>query len=324
MSSHSLTLKHLRYFVHVVDLGSITRAAEELHVAQTALGLQIRALEDGLGRRLLQRHNRGVKATEVGRYVAHRARQILRDVDSLADEVDRFGAAASRKVTLGLTPSLMKGIGARAILHEREYLPDIRLHLVEGRREQLVDGLTSGTFDYIFVHDVDTGGTLRAVPLLRQPLVLVSKVGSGLPPGPVSFADALATDIAARGAASHTLELVEGMAAELGLVPNLVYEIDSLTALKQVIRQGEASTILTLDLVFDEIVRGELEIHEIVEPSLEMTLQFVMRTTDPPTGPDLPLLAYLDWLIDEFCREIGASNRRLGHLGNLSVAPLAS
>lgn len=324
MNSHSLTLKQLRYFVRVVDLGSITRAAEELHVAQTALGLQIRALEDGLGRLLLQRHSRGVTATEVGRYVAHRARQVLRDVDSLADEVDRFGVAGPRTVTLGLTPSLMQGIGARAILHEREHLPDIHLHLVEGLREQLVDGLTTGSFDYIFAHDVDTGGTLRAVPLLRQPLVLANKAGAGLPPGPVSFADALATDLAARGTASHTLELVEGMAAELGLVPNLVYEIESLTALKQLIRQCEATTILTSDLILDETARGELEVHEIVEPSLEMTLQFVMRTADPPTGPDLPLLAYLDRLIDEFFGEIGASDRRLGHLGNLSVAPLAS
>lgn len=58
-NSNQVTLKQLRYFARVVELGSITRASQDLHVAQTALGLQVRALEDCLGVPLLLRHAKG-------------------------------------------------------------------------------------------------------------------------------------------------------------------------------------------------------------------------------------------------------------------------
>ena len=68
-----MNLRQLRYFVSVVETGSMTRAAEQLHVAQTALGMQIRQIEEDLGVALLVRHSRGVEPTKAGRLLHERA-----------------------------------------------------------------------------------------------------------------------------------------------------------------------------------------------------------------------------------------------------------
>jgi tetratricopeptide (TPR) repeat protein len=72
-----MNLRQLRYFIGVVDAGNMTRAAEQLHVAQTALGMQIRQLEEDLGVALLVRHSRGVEPTRAGNLLRARALDIL-------------------------------------------------------------------------------------------------------------------------------------------------------------------------------------------------------------------------------------------------------
>lgn len=312
------TMKQLKYFVSVVDRGSISRAADQLHVAQTAVGLQIRALEQRLGTDLLLRTARGVEPTPAGRYV--RARQLIRGVDALVGDVARQFAGATREISLGMSASVMRRIGTRAVLNERKELPGIHLHLVEANREQLVTGLRCRDFDYIFTHDIEADGLVCAVPLLRQSLVLVSRPARERPPGPVRFADAVAGDIVVRGHSSHVLEVVQQRAAERGLTLRIAYEIDSLDAVKQLIRQSDTSAFMTAELVAEELQRGELEAREIRDPRLEMTLHFAMRCAEPPSEAERPLLEYLDTLVDDFCRQETGSHQRLGHLASL-VSP---
>nr|WP_306266186.1 LysR family transcriptional regulator [Pararhizobium sp. IMCC3301] len=323
MATPAPTVKQLRYFVHVVDAGSISRAADQLHVAQTALGIQIRMLEQGLATVLLRRHHNGVTVTKAGRYIYDRACQILQSVDALAEEVASLAAGARREVSLGLTPTLMHGIGPRAVREADRRVPGMHLHLAEGLRDQLIRGMEAGEFDYIFTHDVGSGGALRAMPILRQPLVLVSRPGTLPDRRPISFAAALATDLVVRRDSSHALDIVSRTALGFGLVPNIVYEIDSLPGLNQMIIQYGSTSIMPSDYVVDAVARGELEIHDIVDPPLEMTLEFIMHSAQPPTEAEFPLLAFLDDLLDDFFREIGAESRRLGHLTGIVMPSLA-
>jgi LysR family nitrogen assimilation transcriptional regulator len=72
-----MNLRQLKYFLSVVDTGNMTRAAEHLNVAQTALGMQIKQLEESLGVTLLVRHSRGVEPTKAGSLLRERALEIL-------------------------------------------------------------------------------------------------------------------------------------------------------------------------------------------------------------------------------------------------------
>lgn len=86
-----MTLKQLHYLLGVLRAGSITAAAETLHVSQPAIGMHIRALEDELGVRLLTRHSRGVTPTEAGLLLARRGARVLGEVEAMRREVMKMG-----------------------------------------------------------------------------------------------------------------------------------------------------------------------------------------------------------------------------------------
>src|SRR5581483_6516252 len=96
-----MELRRLRYFEAVARHRHFTRAAEELHVAQSALSHQVRALEQELGVGLLNRTTRSVEPTEAGRLVAARARAIMAETDALVQEVGELRGLARGRVTIG-------------------------------------------------------------------------------------------------------------------------------------------------------------------------------------------------------------------------------
>src|SRR5437763_11891009 len=88
--NRSMELRQLRYAEAVARHRHFTRAAEELHVAQSALSHQIKRLEAELGTELFERTSRRVAPTEAGEAVAARARRVLAEVDGARDEIDEL------------------------------------------------------------------------------------------------------------------------------------------------------------------------------------------------------------------------------------------
>src|SRR3954462_7731667 len=111
-----MNLRQLRYFVSVVEAGNMTRAAEQLHVAQTALGMQIRQIEEDLGVALLVRHSRGVEPTKAGKLLYARAMDILKLVEQTRIEVSASEHEDSEAIRFGITPALMLIAGTELTL----------------------------------------------------------------------------------------------------------------------------------------------------------------------------------------------------------------
>lgn len=86
-----MLLKQIRYFLAVVDNESFTKAAEQCGVSQSAISQQVKALEDGLGVRLLNRHNRTFSLTRAGKYFYNNARGISDEVEALRKETISIG-----------------------------------------------------------------------------------------------------------------------------------------------------------------------------------------------------------------------------------------
>jgi LysR family nitrogen assimilation transcriptional regulator len=140
-----MTLRQLAYFLKVVETGSMTRAAERLNVAQPALGVQIRQLEEELGVALLLRHAWGIETTTAGALLAERAREIVGLVERARRDVAASGHATAEPVRLGLTPSLMHIVGTEIALLARERTPLAALSLSEEMSHKLVEALQRGT-----------------------------------------------------------------------------------------------------------------------------------------------------------------------------------
>ncbi len=266
-----MNLRQLRYFVKVVELGNMTRAAETLFVAQPALGMQIRQLEEDLGVALLIRHSRGVEPTPAGTLLHARALAILELVDETRKEVSAQDREGSEAIRLGLTPMLMLVLGHELAVNVRDRVPQVFLSLVEEMSHVLVDALSRDEIDLALAYDVPDVPHLARTAMLREDLVLVTLPGPRKGQ-PVPFAEAMDESLVLPESRDTVRDLVVRTARELGLEPKLAFEIRSIPVMKNLILRGAAAGIMPYGSVTDELRDGRLDARAIIAPSLRRTL----------------------------------------------------
>src|SRR5713226_7593056 len=125
-----MELRSLTYFARIAELGSITRAAAHLHVAQPALTRHVQRLEEELNVTLFTRANRGVRMTEAGQRLLDSAMRILRDVERAGDEIRAHKAHPSGKIVLAVTPTLCPVVVPELFARMRRHYPMVELKVV--------------------------------------------------------------------------------------------------------------------------------------------------------------------------------------------------
>ena len=238
-----MELRQLRYFVKIVELGSLGRAALELDVGVSALSQQISKLESELSTRLLNRTTTGVTPTSSGFAFLHHAQLTLRQAEYAVLAAHR--GRMSGHVTVGLAPTTATVLALPLINAMRERYPDIQLHLVEMLSGHLAAQLNSRQIDLAILFQLDGGKRWSVRPLLKEKLFVIA--APDFPHAPrgksVELAE-LGTLPLVMPSAQHGLRSVLMSAFErLGLVPNIVMEIDGLAVLMNAVRAGHAATM---------------------------------------------------------------------------------
>ena len=266
-----MNLRQLKYFLSVVDAGNMTRAAEQLHIAQTALGMQIRQLEESLGVPLLVRHSRGVEATKAGAILRERAIAILKLVDETRKEVSASQQMTIEPIRVGITPALMMIVGTEIALTAREQLPHVSLSLVEAMSHVLAETLARGEVDFILCYDVPELPQFMRTAILQDDLVLVT-LPSGKPGQPVPFAEVLDQTLAMPEEGDTVRTAVARAARDMKRELKVAYEVRSIPAMKNLVARGAAASVLPFFSVIDEVREGKLDARQIVTPSIRRTL----------------------------------------------------
>src|SRR6516162_1047517 len=127
-----MDIRRLRYFLGIVEQGSLSRAAEFLHVAQPALTLHLKRLEDEFGCELVERSSRGVIPTEFGQRLAQRAKVLLEDLNHLRDEVRGMTTAPAGSAFIGIPTSLGSVLTVPSVMAPRARFPLVRLRVAGG------------------------------------------------------------------------------------------------------------------------------------------------------------------------------------------------
>jgi DNA-binding transcriptional LysR family regulator len=144
-------LRQLRYFEAVARHASFTRAAEELHVVQSALSQQVRRLEEELGVELMERTSRSVRLTSEGEAVLARARRVLDEADALRAEVDGMRSLDGGRVALGTIPPMGEVDPPALVARFRERHPGVSFELRTGTASHVYGLLASGGLEAAFV-----------------------------------------------------------------------------------------------------------------------------------------------------------------------------
>lgn len=142
-----MDLRQLRSFAAVAEEGSITRAAERLHLTQPALSRQIRDLEQGLGVKLFERVGRGIRLSMPGRALLDESRHILVRAEELERHAAVLATGEEGLLRIGATPQMIEGILWDALARFRPEHPGVDVRLVESGGRDAMDRLDRGEVD---------------------------------------------------------------------------------------------------------------------------------------------------------------------------------
>lgn len=177
---HLPTVRQLQYLVALDQHRHFGRAAAASFVSQSAFSVAIRELESALGVQLVDRTNKRVTVTAVGREVAARARECLHALEALVDVARGHGEPLAGPLTLGVIPTIAPFLLPRALPGIRTRFPRLELYLREGETERIHEELLAGTLDLLLLAlPYPLKGTDTLV-LFRDPFRLAAREGTTL------------------------------------------------------------------------------------------------------------------------------------------------
>ncbi|HPL80666.1 MAG: LysR family transcriptional regulator [Comamonadaceae bacterium] len=238
-----MELRQLRYFVRVVELGSMSRAALDLNLVQSALSQQISRLEGELSARLLQRSRKGVTPTEAGMAFFREAQLALRHAEQAARAARQ--ARLSGTVSVGLAPTTAAVLGLPLMHAMRQRYPDVRLHMVESLSGHLTQMLNARQLDLAVLFETDAARRWSVTPLLEEKLYLI-RSRRGLPAkagASVSIAELADMPLILPTGPHGLRSTLDAAFARAGIRPVLAAEIDSLALLMDAVDAGLGATL---------------------------------------------------------------------------------
>lgn len=238
-----MELRQIRYFVRVVELGSMSRAALELDMVQSALSQQISRLEGELSTRLLQRTSKGVVPTEAGLAFFREAQLTLRHAEQAARAAQQ--ARLSGTVSVGLAPTTASVLGGPLLRAMRARYPDVRLHLVESLSGHITAMLNARQLDLAVLFDTGTARRWSVMPLLKEKLYCI-RSRQGLDhkaPTRVKLAQLKGLPLILPTGTHGLRSTLDQLFTRTRYQPQLVAEIDSLPMLMEAVDTGLGATL---------------------------------------------------------------------------------
>ena len=296
-----MEIRQIKYFVAVIDCGSLSRAARQVHVAQSALSKQMSALEDELGVQLFHRSHNGVTPSEAGKVFYEYALGMLKHLVDARAAVSSSPELVSGSIIVALPQSVATLLAMPLLRAVAARYPQVSFHLNEELTGNVMDQLTRGRVDLALFSSLDLPPQVLFSALIEEDYYLIHRANAPDAPaaGEVSLAQALARPLVfpsqAHGHCTRTL--VERAVKERGLAAgDIAMEVNSVHILKSAVEAGIGHTIMPLNLAMREIEDGRLVAHRIAADGFSRTLG-ICSCASMPASP-------LKTLISELIREV--------------------
>lgn len=255
----NVTLRQLSVFESAARLLSYTRAAEELHLSQPAVSMQIRQLEDQAGLQLFEKQGRKLHLTEAGRELFQYSRAILHDLHEAEEVLEALKGLNTGNLNIGVA-STVNYFAPRLLAAFSQRYPGINLSLEATNRENLVHMLSANEKDLVLMGRPPEQIDLESEPFLENPLVVIAPPEHPLANEPHIPLQRLAEEtFVIREAGSGTRAAMERFFSEQGVTLKTGMQMTRNEAIKQAVRAG-----LGLSVVSIHSIELELETRRLV------------------------------------------------------------
>jgi LysR family transcriptional regulator, nitrogen assimilation regulatory protein len=311
-----MELSQLRTLIHVAELGSLSKAADRLHIAQPALSRQMRILEEELGFPLFHRTGRGMTLSEQGQEVLQHAIRVMAEIEEIRATAVAADAPLTGEVGIGLPPTVADIISVPLAAAFTKMHPKAKLRLVSAYTGYLLDWIHRGEVDVAVLYDPRPTRSLRSRPLLLENLFLIGPAEAGFSlVRAVPFAS-LKGRLLLLPSIKHGLRtIVERCAAETGVALDVGIETDSYATLKSLVRHGHGWTILPLTPIQADIGAKGLTAAPLIDPAPVRRLVL----SYPSDRPTTRLARFAGAAIERIVKDLVVEAQWAGQLLETSV-----
>lgn len=270
----------LEYFVEISQAGGFSTASAVIKVSQPTLSRHIKQLEEELGTRLFERTGRGVELTEAGEMLLRHARPLLARARQVRAEVADSGSNPPESVVLGLAPAAGRVLNVPVAKQFLEEAPNGRLRIVECFTGFVQEWITSGRIDLGIVYEDNAQPPLESELLWDERYYLVTPQDFRLG-DTVDFSDLAGIPLVLPGPPNGLRLKIDRTAAARSVQLNVLFEVDGLNTMLDLVRKRVACTILTWPALHNFYGASELKVVPIVNPIITSTA-ILIRSFDRP------------------------------------------
>ncbi len=305
-----MELRQLRYFVAIVDHGSLSRAARVLHIVQPALTQQLQQLEEELGATLLHRSAQGMQATDAGKVFYEHALAILKQVSDAKSAVNQSADKPSGTVALGIPQSASGALAFPLLKAVRAAYPDIVFQLTEELTGNLTEQLASGRLNLAVLFDDGQLSKFSTKNLVEEEMMYITRADSqfACKRSSITLEKALRVPLILPSLQHGVRPRIEQVVRDQGLRIDNIIEITSIAILKSAILADMGATILPVSPLLAEIKRGEMRACPISDVALSRTVSLCASKNIPLTNAAMAV----ERLVLEVSRDLCESGSWLG------------
>ncbi|MBU9821168.1 nitrogen assimilation transcriptional regulator NAC [Rahnella sp. BCC 1045] len=281
-----MNLRRLKYFIKIVDVGSLTQAADILHIAQPALSQQLATLEGEVNQQLLIRTKRGVTPTEAGKILYIHAQAILRQCDQAQSAIDGSALALSGSVSVGLAPGTAAQQLALPLMEEvhRQH-PGIVLYFNENFGTTLSELIMNGRMDMAVIYGNREIHGLRFMPLMKEELYFVCPHALSKQLKTVSLAQVAKYDLFLPRIYNIMRKVIDDAFIHEEVTYRVKCEIESQTTLNAALAAGLGCTIMPESAARAMLKASGSWMAKIDKPNIQAALSFCMSDHLPLSQP---------------------------------------
>lgn len=268
-----MTLRHLNIFVSVMRLESITKAAEELHIAQPSVSLAISQLEDHYGQRLFDRIGRRIYPTEAGKALYEDALRIV----SLYEDMEKKMGNPDAHGTIRIGASITIGtcLLPRLSISYKEQFPGQNIQCTVARSLDIEAGILANTIDIGLIETQPEYDEIEAVPFMKDKMVAIVSAVHPLAMNSTTTLKELAHyPFLMREKGSAGRELLDGAYSLLQIPLNIVWESVSTEAIIQAVHADIGVAVLPELLIKEAVENGKVKRLDLITP-LERNLYII-------------------------------------------------
>jgi DNA-binding transcriptional LysR family regulator len=281
--ARAATIRQIAAFQAVARLGSVSLAADELHLSQSAVSIQIASLEDAVGSQLVVRTGRGVRLTEAGELLLGYADRLLSLWQETSDEMASFLGAYSGSLRVGVVTTAEYWL-PRLLVTFVDGHPKAKVKLVVGNREEIVRSLAGHDIDVAVMGTPPSELNVKAAPIAKNPMGFVASPRHPLMSQPsLSMASLAEARLIVRERGSGSRTTVERLFKEAGLRLRIGSELSSNESIKQLCAAGFGPAYLSIHACVLEIKAGLLKLLPLPNNPIEREWYVVrLASTEPP------------------------------------------